>query len=88
MLATLACMGEAQKILGAGIRALREQRNLSQEILSDRAGISYQYLSGIENGKENFTIQVLESLAKALETPLDSLVAGAYVARVKAPRRR
>ncbi len=71
-------MGKAQKILGAGIRALREQRNLSQESLSDRAGISYQYLSGIENGKENFTIQILESLAQALDMPLERLVAAAY----------
>ncbi len=91
MLATLGFMGDAQKILGAGIRALREQRNLSQENLSDQAGISYQYLSGIENGKENFTIQVLESLANALEIPLEMLVAAAYekgaIAKGTRPRR-
>lgn len=82
-------MGKAQKILGAGIRALREQRSLSQESLSDRAGISYQYLSGIENGRENFTIQVLESLANALEMPLEALVAMAYESKgagTKGPR--
>ena len=71
-------MKEAQKILGACVRALREKKNLSQEKLAAKAGISYQYLSGLETGKENFSIQVLESLAKSLGLPLRSLVATAY----------
>ena len=71
-------MNEAQKILGACVRALREQRSLSQENLAAKAGISYQYLSGVETGKENFSIQVLESLAKSLGLPVRALVAAAY----------
>lgn len=71
-------MSEAQKIIGACLRALREQKRLSQEALALKAGISYQYLSGVETGKENFSIQVLESLAKALDLPLRVLVAVAY----------
>ena len=81
-------MSEAQKILGACVRALREQRNLSQENLAAKAGISYQYLSGVETGKENFSIQVLESLARSLELPVRALVAAAYdnAAGTKSPR--
>lgn len=81
-------MSEAQKILGACVRALREQRNLSQENLAAKAGISYQYLSGVETGKENFSIQVLESLARSLELPVRALVAAAYdnAAGAKSPR--
>jgi len=81
-------MNEAQKILGACIRTLREQKNLSQENLAAKAGISYQYLSGIETGKENFTIQVLESLVKSLDLTVRTLVAAAYdnAAGVKPPR--
>jgi transcriptional regulator with XRE-family HTH domain len=71
-------MGEAQKILGACVRVLREQKSLSQESLAAKAGISYQYLSGVETGKENFSIQVLESLAKSLGLPVRTLVAAAY----------
>ncbi len=69
---------EAQNILGAYIRALREQQKITLEQLSLQAGITYQYLSGIETGKENFTIQVLERLSSALKTPLNILVATAY----------
>lgn len=52
-------MSEAQKIIGACVRLLREQQRLSQETLAAKAGISYQYLSSVETGKENFSIQVL-----------------------------
>jgi transcriptional regulator with XRE-family HTH domain len=83
-------MSEAQKIIGACVRALREQKNLSQENLAAKAGISYQYLSGVETGKENFSIQVLESLAKSLDFSIRLLVATAYdndgAAQSKPPR--
>jgi transcriptional regulator with XRE-family HTH domain len=71
-------MSEAQKIIGACVRVLRDQQNLSQEALAVKAGISYQYLSGVETGKENFSIQVLESLAKALNLPIRALIVAAY----------
>ena len=71
-------MKNIQKILGAHIRVLREQQKISQGSLALKAGISYQYLSGVETGKENFTVQVLESLATALSIPVKTLVVGAY----------
>ena len=71
-------MDNIQKILGACVRSLREQQKISLETLAAKAGISYQYLSGVETGKENFTVQVLESLAKALSIPVRALVVTAY----------
>jgi transcriptional regulator with XRE-family HTH domain len=82
----LPCVSEAQKIIGACIRAIREQRGLSQEALAGKASISYQYLSGVETGKENFSISVLENIATALEIPLHRLVALAFTDRSNAPR--
>jgi DNA-binding XRE family transcriptional regulator len=70
-------MSEAQKNIGACVRALREQRGFSLETLARQADISYQYLSGVETGKQNFSIQVLEALARALDTPLRSLIVAA-----------
>ena len=69
---------DAKKILGLAVRAQREALKLSQERLAERAGITYQYLSALENGRENFTIGVLESLASALGTNLPDLVVAAY----------
>ncbi len=53
---------------------------MTLEELASEAGISYQYLSGIETGKENFTVSVLEAIAGALQFPVKSIVSLAYEA--------
>jgi len=69
---------DAKTILGRFVRKLREQKELTQEQLASKTGITYQYLSGLENGRENFSIDILDSLGKALACPLPQLVAAAY----------
>ncbi len=78
----------AQQLIGRYIRQLREQRGMTLEELALEAGISYQYLSGIETGKENFTISVLESVAEALHFPVKTIVSVAYeeVDLIEVPR--
>jgi len=76
---------DAKTILGRFIRKLREQAGLTQEELAGKAGITYQYLSGLENGRENFSIEVLDALGKALECPLPQLVSGAFAEESMAP---
>lgn len=73
-------MGEmdTKATIGLFIRKLREQKQLTQEQLATKTGITYQHLSGMENGRENFTIDLLESLARALAYPLPQFVAGAF----------
>ena len=73
-------MGEmdAKVTIGRFIRKLREQKQLTQEQLAVKTGITYQHLSGMENGRENFSIDILESLAHALACPLPQLIAGAF----------
>jgi transcriptional regulator with XRE-family HTH domain len=68
----------AKQVIGSCIRALRQQAGLTLEQLAGRAGLSYQYLSGIETGKENFSINVLERVADALGFPLPTLIDNAY----------
>jgi transcriptional regulator with XRE-family HTH domain len=69
---------EARMSLGRVVRELRESQNLSQEKLAEKTGISYQYLSAIENGRENFTIGILESLSLSLGSNLLDIVRRAY----------
>jgi transcriptional regulator with XRE-family HTH domain len=76
---------DAKTILGRFVRKLREQLNLTQEHLARKAEITYQYLSGVENGRENFSIDILESLGKALQCPLPQLVSGAFAEEATAP---
>jgi DNA-binding XRE family transcriptional regulator len=73
-------MGEmdTRATIGRFIRRLREQKQLTQEQLAAKAGITYQHISGMENGRENFTIDVLDSLTRSLACPLPQFVAGAF----------
>ena len=69
---------DARTIIGNFVRRIREQKKLTQDELAASAGITYQYLSGLENGRENFSIGILESLGEALDCPVPQLVAGAF----------
>jgi len=71
-------MQRAQVILGRCLRQLREEKKISQEKLAAKSDITYQYLSALENGKENFSIGVLEALAAGLNLSVAKLVAIAY----------
>ncbi|OHE76610.1 MAG: hypothetical protein A2107_06175 [Verrucomicrobia bacterium GWF2_62_7] len=71
---------DAKTVIGRFVRALREQKGLTQDQLSSKVGITYQYLSGVENGRENFSVDVLESLAKSLGFALPKFITVAYAA--------
>lgn len=83
-------MDKAQTLIGRCIRALREEQGLTLEQLGSKAGITYQYLSGLETGKENFSIAVLESLSESLSFPIPALVNMAFQERISSdsPRLR
>lgn len=54
------------------IRYFRKTQNLSQEELADRSGLDRTYISGVERGVRNITIQSLEQIITALRiTPFD-----------------
>lgn len=52
----------------------REHRGLTSKALADKAGIGQGYLSQIETGKREGTIDTLRKLAEALSITLDDLV--------------
>jgi DNA-binding XRE family transcriptional regulator len=55
------------------IKLWREYRSLTQRELADRAGISKPYLSQIESGKRQGTLETLAAIARALDVPLQVL---------------
>ena len=59
---------------GNPIRIWREHRGMSQSELATRAGISASYLSQLESGKRDGTMDVLQGIAVALGVVLDDLV--------------
>ena len=55
------------------LRALREEKNLSQGDIEKRTGLLRCYISRVENGHTVPTVETLEKMARALEVPLYKL---------------
>jgi transcriptional regulator with XRE-family HTH domain len=65
---------DVRERVGLNLQKLRRERGLSQEELADRANIHQTYLSGVERGKRNPTITVLQRIAVALGADIEDLV--------------
>jgi transcriptional regulator with XRE-family HTH domain len=57
---------ELRAVVGRNVRRERERLRMPQDELAHRADIHVTYLSGVENGHRNITLDVLERLAGAL----------------------
>ncbi len=60
-------------IIGDRLRALREEKNLSQGDIEKRTGLVRPYISRVENNHTVPTIETLEKMARALEIPMYQL---------------
>jgi DNA-binding XRE family transcriptional regulator len=56
------------------IRAWREHKQIKMNELAKKVGISPAYLSQIENGKRNPTIDTIKSIAKELNLEVELLI--------------
>jgi transcriptional regulator with XRE-family HTH domain len=64
-----------EKRLGAVVRRLRRQQDLTQEQLARRAGIAQAHVSQIESGaRANPSAMVVKKLARALDVPVGALL--------------
>lgn len=59
---------------GRNVRQTRKSRGWTQEQLAFEAGVKRAYLSEIENGQRNVSLDVVEKLATALDVSPDSLM--------------
>src|SRR6202040_3269818 len=64
---------QTHMIIGERLRALREQKKMSQRDIEKRTGLLCTYISRVENGHNLPAIETLEKMAHALETPLYQL---------------
>ena len=55
------------------LRALREQKHMSQGDIEKRTGLLRPYISRVENGHTVPAIETLEKMARAMEVPLYQL---------------
>ncbi len=62
--------------LGRNIRKRREEHDLSQEGLADKAELDRTYIGGVERGERNVTILSAIKIAKALGVTISELSRG------------
>lgn len=60
--------------IGKALKLCRSARDLSLEIVAERAGISTSYLSRLENDKREPTLAMIGKVADALEVPVPVVV--------------
>lgn len=54
------------EIVGINLREIREERGLSQEDFAEVCGLHRNYLSSIERGERNITLDTLSQIAAAI----------------------
>ena len=69
------------RAFGARVRELRTHKGLSQEAFAFECGLDRTYVSQVERGKRNISLENIDALARALEVPISGLFAGRLPAR-------
>jgi transcriptional regulator with XRE-family HTH domain len=60
-------------VIAERLKALREQKNMSQGDIEKRTALRRCYISRVENGHTVPAIETLEKMARALEVPIYAL---------------
>ena len=70
-------MREIYATIGQNIRKQRKRLGLTQEQLAAHARLSSDYVSRLELGKENPTVEVLARISQVCDVTMSTLVEGA-----------
>ena len=71
---TEAMLLKKSRLIGAKVKYYRNLCRMHQTELADKLGISFQYLSRIETGKQTPSLPLLMDIAEQLEVSLAKLV--------------
>ena len=63
----------ARKLFGGNLRRLRREQGLTQEALSNQSGLMQSYLSDVEAGKRNISLDAIATIARAMGVSIASL---------------
>ncbi|MGV7962834.1 helix-turn-helix transcriptional regulator [Photorhabdus tasmaniensis] len=62
-----------KSLFGQRVRHLRQSSGMSQEAFADKCGIDRTYISGIERGIRNPTLEIINIIASGLQIELTEL---------------
>jgi transcriptional regulator with XRE-family HTH domain len=60
-------------LFGKAVRRRRRELDLSQEVLAERAGMNRTYVSSVERGERNPTLESIDHFARALDITVSRL---------------
>jgi transcriptional regulator with XRE-family HTH domain len=72
--------------LGGRLRARRLELDLTLAEVAEKSGLSIPYISNLERGRGNPTIDALGALARTLEVPLTSLIGDTPIEDADVPK--
>ena len=72
---------DLKEVMAKNLRRIRHAKNLTQEELADRAGLSMRYVGAIERGDVSASVTVLGHIADAL-----GIEPGELLKKVSRPR--
>ena len=81
-------MPSLRQNFGQRLRSIRLERKLTQEAFAEFVGISVDFLSLIERGRNSPSFETIEQIAKALRVPVMVLFDFSEQARAHARDRR
>ena len=64
---------EIRVAYGKAVRAIRQEKKISQEELGDLCGLHRTYISDIELGKRNVSLENIDKIAHALQVKKSEL---------------
>lgn len=67
---------DAKQKIGSRIRELRLAKKISQEQLALKAEIDRTYMTGVENGRRNVSIMLIDRIIQALEISYEDFFKG------------
>lgn len=67
---------DLKEVMAVNLRRLRHAKDMTQEELAERAGLSARYVGGIERADVSASVTVLGRIAEALEVEATELVRG------------
>lgn len=65
---------DLKDVLALNLRLLRQERQITQEELADRTGLSSRYVGSIERARVSASITVVGKLAEALNADVGELI--------------
>ena len=61
-------------VIGKRVKEIRSSKGLSQEKLALKSNIDRTYITSVENGKRNISIEMIQKICKGMDSSIKDLI--------------